>query len=112
MNDNTNDRFGISNDIRGNLVKSKALLGNSEKIHKLKYNGEILYNVLMDDHNKIIVNNLICETLHPKNLVAQLYRHLYSLNPEEQHKLIKKINKQFSQQTVSTNKKQIKMGLI
>ena len=29
MNDNTNDRFGISNDIRGNLVKSKNILSRA-----------------------------------------------------------------------------------
>lgn len=29
MNDNTNDRFGISNDIRGNLLKSKTILSKA-----------------------------------------------------------------------------------
>ena len=28
----------------------------------------------MEDYSKIVVNNLICETLHPDNLIAKLYR--------------------------------------
>ena len=27
----------------------------------------MLYNVLMEEHDKMVVNNLICETLHPEN---------------------------------------------
>ena len=41
---------------------------------KVKYTGEVLYNILMNDYEKININNLICETLHPKNNVAKLYK--------------------------------------
>jgi len=41
---------------------------------KVKYDGQILYNILMNDYEKININNLICETLHPKNNVAKLYK--------------------------------------
>ena len=45
----------------------------NENIYKVKYNGEILYNILMEDYSQVVVNNLICETLHPDNLIAKLY---------------------------------------
>jgi len=44
-----------------------------ENVYKINYTGEPLYNVLMEEHDKMIVNNLICETLHPKSLIAELY---------------------------------------
>jgi len=76
----------------GKAIKAKKLLGLNEKIYKIKYNGEILFNVLMEDYNKMSVNNLICETLHPKNLVAQIYKQFPELKLEEQERLIKKVN--------------------
>jgi len=76
----------------GKAVKAKKLLGLNEKIYKIKYNGEILFNVLMEDYDKMVVNNLICETLHPKNLVAQIYKQFPELKLEEQERLIKKVN--------------------
>ena len=51
----------------GKMKMAKRFLGDNIKIYKIKYNGELLYNVLMAKHDKINVNNLICETLHPKN---------------------------------------------
>ena len=35
----------------------------------------------METHDKMIVNNLICETLHPENCVAKLYEILQKINP-------------------------------
>ena len=95
----------------GKLIEAKEFLGFNEKVYKVKYNGETLYNVLMDEHNTITVNNLICETLNPKDLVAKLYSHLHKLKPEEQNELIKEINKKLSRRKVTTNKKQIKMEI-
>jgi hypothetical protein len=39
-----------------------------------------------------MVNNLICETLHPENSIAKLYKVLETLTPEKQQKLIEKVN--------------------
>ncbi len=56
------------------MLKAKELLKlNNENIYKVKYNGELLYNVLLDKHDKMIVNNLICETLDPNNGIAIMY---------------------------------------
>ena len=63
-----------------------------ENVRQIKYSGEILYNVLLKEHDKMMVNNLICETLHPENSVAKLYKVLETLTPEKQNKLIEKVN--------------------
>ena len=47
---------------------------NKDTIYEVKYNGEILYNVLLDRHYSMRVHNLICETLHPQNKVALFYK--------------------------------------
>jgi hypothetical protein len=52
-------------------------------IYKVEYNGEILYNVLMENHDFMNVNNLIVETLNPENIIAKLYYSNYSKNKKE-----------------------------
>jgi len=52
-----------------------------------------LYNVLMEQPDKMMVNNLICETLHPENCIAKLYRTLQGLTIQQQNELINKLNK-------------------
>jgi len=75
----------------GKLRKAEVFVGN-DKITKVAYNGEILYNVLMEGPDKMIVNNLICETLHPENKIAKLYKVCKNLNSEEKQKLIQNYN--------------------
>lgn len=57
----------------GHLIKSKDFVDHFEHVYKVNYNGEILYNVLLDDYYKMSVNNLTVETLHPDCDVARLY---------------------------------------
>jgi hypothetical protein len=53
-------------------VMSKDLLGlNRYKIKQVAYNGEPLYNVIMQTHESMLVNNMIAETLHPSNPIAK-----------------------------------------
>jgi hypothetical protein len=55
------------------MVEAYKFLNDFEKVEKVEYRQEILYNVLMEKYEEIIVNNLICESLHPNNIIAQLY---------------------------------------
>ena len=57
---------------KGKMVKARDLIGVCKGVSKTPYNGEILYNVLLKQHDKMVVNNLICETLDPKNIVAMI----------------------------------------
>ena len=77
---------------KGEMVPAKYFVGTIDKIYKIEYRKKVLYNVLMEEYDKMVVNNLICETLHPKNGMAILYRNLQKLNPQEQDELIKKYN--------------------
>jgi hypothetical protein len=90
---------------QGNMIQAKQFVGMNDKVYKIKYRKEILYNVLMKEHDKIIVNNLICETLHPENGIAQLYRALQKLNPQEQNDLINNYNEYVIKNKTFTSKK-------
>jgi hypothetical protein len=58
---------------KGRYVAAEKFLSLSKKVTKIKYNGELLYNVLLANYGTLQVNNLVCETLHPDNLIAKLY---------------------------------------
>jgi hypothetical protein len=55
------------------LVPAYRFLEHSDKVKKVAYSGDVLYNILLDEHSTISVNNIICETLHPENIIAKLY---------------------------------------
>jgi hypothetical protein len=58
----------------GSMIPAHTFIGNFKNIKKVKYNGELLYNVLMNNHSTMKVNNMLCETLDPNHKVAKLYR--------------------------------------
>jgi uncharacterized repeat protein (TIGR03803 family) len=60
-------------EFNGQLVPAERFLNFSREVKKVKYTGEILYNVLLAQHGTMTVNGLQCETLHPTNLIAKLY---------------------------------------
>jgi hypothetical protein len=64
--------------------------------------------VLLEEHDKMMVNNLICETLDPENGVAKVYMALQKLDTEEeQQSLIQKINAHVIKNDVFNNNKKI-----
>jgi len=70
-------------------VKAKKLLKHVKNgVELIKYNGEVLYNVLLDTHNVMIINNLVVETLDPKNIIAKIY----NLEENERIELINELN--------------------
>jgi hypothetical protein len=78
---------------QGQMRKAKDFLGKYETVTKIKYKkGEILYNVLLGGYDKMLVNNLICETLHPESLIAKLYTLLPNYTLDQQHQIITKYN--------------------
>jgi hypothetical protein len=58
-------------------------------VKKVPYTGETLYNVLLEEHDFINVNNLICETLRPDNIIAKLYTKQCKLSSEYRDEMIK-----------------------
>jgi surface protein len=75
----------------GKMVPAYRLLDYSSEIKKVKYSGEVLYNVLLHTHGLINVNGLLCETLDPENIIAKLYRHNY--NETERNDIIILMNR-------------------
>jgi hypothetical protein len=63
---------------KGTMLPAYKFLNISVKIKRVEYSGEIVYNVLMEQYGTMIVNNLICETLHPDNLIAKIYRNRFT----------------------------------
>ena len=68
----------------------KNMVKNKKNINNIKYNGEMLYNILMENHDTMSVNNMTVETLDPKNIIAKLYSGNY--NEIQKHNLIIAIN--------------------
>ena len=58
---------------KGKMIQAQNLINQIKNIYKIKYNGELLYNIILENYDLINVNNLICETLHPLNKIAKLY---------------------------------------
>ncbi len=73
-------------------MKAKDFINKFDNVHKIRYTGEVLYNVLLRHHDKMVVNNLICETLHPENIIGELYKVLSTMTPKEQQLMIKQYN--------------------
>lgn len=62
----------------GQMVPAFRFLDFSAQVKKVKYSGEVLYNVLLDNYSTMTVNNLVCETLHPDNVIAKLHMSTFS----------------------------------
>ena len=74
------------------LIEAYKFVGRLRGVYYEKYNGELLYNILMEKHYVIKINNLKVETLNPKNFVAHLYTKDYT--EEEKKNIILKMNEQ------------------
>jgi hypothetical protein len=62
------------------MVRAKTLI-NGTTIEKISYRGLPLYNILLEKHDIMMVNGLVCETLNPENPIAKYYR-LMTEHPE------------------------------
>jgi len=58
----------------GSMVPAYRFLDCLEDVKKVKYTGEILYNVLLAEYGTMSVNNLRCETLEPTSQIGCLYQ--------------------------------------
>ena len=59
------DSVGIY--INGKLVRAKNLVNNKNVLKKITRRVPI-YNVLLNEHHKMTVNNMTVETLHPDSI--------------------------------------------
>jgi len=75
---------------KGKMIEAYKFLDNIPNVKKIKYNGEILYNILMKNYDTIKINNLICETLSPSNIIAKIYTS--NISQDYKDKIIVMIN--------------------
>ena len=92
------------------MIPAEWFVGKKNHVHKVAYDGKILYNVLMENYDKIVVNNIVCETLHPDNKMAKLYRSFKNLDLNDYNKLIENQNHYYitSATTDKTDKSSLK----
>jgi len=90
---------------QGKMREAKTFLGKFENVIKVKYTGEILYNVLMEEYSQMRVNNLICETLHPNNIIAKLYTKKCKYTDETRDKIVVLLTKCIQQKDYKTYNK-------
>jgi hypothetical protein len=102
-----NRRTEISRDhevyYKGRMMRSEDLVEKCEGVYRINYSGETLYNVLMEKHDKMMINNLICETLHPNNIIAKIYRGKYT--HREKINIFKELNKALRNNDLNACKK-------
>jgi len=81
---------------KNKLVRAGDLLNMriSENIQKVKYDGEVMYNILMESHGFMVAQNMPVETLHPDNMVAKIYRDFKfnDMTLREKWAIIRKMN--------------------
>jgi hypothetical protein len=87
---------------KGQLAPAHRFLDITREVKKVAYHGEILYNVLLDNHSTMRVNNLECETLHPHNTIAKLYTGRF--NDLERNELIHLMNDSLERKDYPTYK--------
>jgi hypothetical protein len=88
---------------KGKMVKANDLVEVCEGVTRIPYSGETLYNVLMEKHDKMMINNVICETLDPKNIMAKICGGKY--NRLEQDNICKELNDIIKADNISAYKK-------
>jgi hypothetical protein len=88
---------------KGRMVKAIELVELCDGVTQIPYNGEILYNVLMEKHDNMMVNNLICETLHPENIMAKIFNGKY--DTDEQIKICEELASIIRRNNISAYKK-------
>jgi hypothetical protein len=83
---------------QGKMNKAKDLVNVIENVRFIEYDGCVLYNVLLEQHDKMVVNNLIAETLHPENRIAKIFNHFAQRNfsIEGENELLRYANKLYA----------------
>ncbi len=76
---------------KGKMTKAVELVEICKNVTKIPYNGEILYNVLLGKHDKMMIHNLICETLDPENIMAKICKGKHSMDVK--NKIYMELNK-------------------
>jgi len=73
------------------MIEARKIVPINKNVTRIRYDKSILYNILLDKHSVINVNNMVCETLHPDNIIAKLYTRFS--NKQTRDEIVYKMNK-------------------
>ena len=74
--------------IDGYMIQAKNLVDEFYGVTPISYDGDVLYNVLMDTHNTMCVNGMTVETLDPKSEIAKLYTNQCKFSYEARDRIV------------------------
>jgi hypothetical protein len=74
----------------GDMVSPCEFVNKIKGVSFINYNNELLYNILLEKHGKMIVNNMIAETLGEENIISFIY--MLNISDKEKFQIIKKLN--------------------
>lgn len=78
----------------GKQIRAKHFVGIVNGVYDIDYNGELLYNVLLENYEYITVNGMKVETLHPRHNIAKMYTLLsYPHITKNQYKWVQEYNR-------------------
>ena len=75
---------------KGKMIKAKHLVRLCKNVKFIPYMGETLYNVLLDNNGTMMINNLICETLDTKNIMAKIINS--DVSPSQKQTIYKQLS--------------------
>jgi len=76
---------------KNTMIEARKILAVNKNVTKIPYDKSILYNILLDKHSVVCVNNMVCETLHPDNIIAKLYTRFSTKQTRDE--IVYKLNK-------------------
>lgn len=59
--------------VNGKYIEAGRLLNHYPGVQAIEYCGELLYNMVLEEHHKVSVYNIMCETLAPDCEVARYF---------------------------------------
>lgn len=89
------------------MMTAKSLSEKVGDIYRVNYNKEILYNILLENHSTMYVNNLLVETLDPNHVIAKLYN--TEMTDRMRNNIIVKLNKSFVKENKVNKSNKFKM---
>jgi hypothetical protein len=75
---------------KGKMIKARYLVRLCKNVKFIPYMGETLYNVLLDNNGTMMINNLICETLDTKNIMAKIINS--DVSPSQKQTIYKQLS--------------------
>ena len=89
---------------KGKMIKAKYLVRLCKNVNFIPYMGETLYNVLLDNNNTMTINNLICETLDTKNIMAKIINS--DVSPSQKQAIYKQLSSNIKKDIQNQRNKQ------